>query len=311
MRETTQASDFTMTPRIIAETLPMIAEAAHVDFTAALMHLLDGVFAIAGFLLLLAWYRARLRNPGAWSLEAAPNRPNHLADESVLLATGVYFLSALLVGVFFKWKPDGMSDLGSRLLGSIAMNLAGVAVCAWIAATRFEGGVYHMTVGTPRSRRSAGLLVAAAAIVAVGLCPLVAMGVVLGVRWVAPDFPFPTHPTLSALRDGDVSTALIAGLWFSAVVTAPLAEEFFFRGIVQTRLARVLDGRWRAIGVTSLAFGVVHAGQPHAMLPLVLFAVLLGYVYERTGALIYPLLLHAAFNAKNMLWETLGQGGSL
>ena len=47
-------------------------------------------------------------------------------------------------------------------------------------------------------------------------------------------------------------------LWFSAVVVAPMAEEVFFRGLLQTFLVNVLRNRWTAIAVASTLFAAVH-----------------------------------------------------
>ena len=45
--------------------------------------------------------------------------------------------------------------------------------------------------------------------------------------------------------------------------------------------------------------------QPHVVLPLAVLGVLLGVLYLRTGSLLGPIVLHALFNAKTLLWETL------
>jgi membrane protease YdiL (CAAX protease family) len=33
---------------------------------------------------------------------------------------------------------------------------------------------------------------------------------------------------------------------------------------------------------------------------------MLGYAYERTGSLVSPILIHAAFNLKTLVWNALG-----
>ncbi len=340
-----------MPESILAEPLDRIAGGASTSVISTVLPAIDGLLATTSVVLVIAWAIHRRRHPRAWSLQDAPPRPNRFVDESLLIAVGTYFLAAVLVATLVGTdSPDAPKAL-IRLLAAIATNVVGLAICAGIATAQFDGGGIRLLLGNPpptpsapsaagdpstspgdpvwhrfstgadtdckpvphlfRRRSSPTALSLAATVCAIGLCPVLAMVVVIAVRWFAPDFDFSTHPTLLALRSGESSPALVVGLWLSAVVSAPLAEEFFFRGIVQTHLSKVLGGRWRAIGVTAMAFGIVHAQQPHAMLPLVLFAVLLGYVYERTGALVFPLLIHAAFNAKSMLWEALGAGSSL
>ena len=54
------------------------------------------------------------------------------------------------------------------------------------------------------------------------------------------------------------------------------------------------------------AFGAVHFAQPHAIPALVVLSLLIGYAYERTGSLVAPVVIHAAFNLKTLIWSALG-----
>jgi membrane protease YdiL (CAAX protease family) len=99
------------------------------------------------------------------------------------------------------------------------------------------------------------------------------------------------------------------------VVTAAGTEEFFFRGVLQSRLKVALRSRWLAIGVTAILFALYHA--PYAYhnpawgtqnnlwgavrvaaetgLPL---GVLLGGVFELSGeSLSASILAHALINS--------------
>src|SRR5262249_14178247 len=116
-----------------------------------------------------------------------------------------------------------------------------------------------------------------------------------------------THPTLSALHEIH-SFLLSSALWCGAVIAAPIAEECFFRGLLQTALVNLLQSRWVAIGISSVAFGAVHIGQPHIVPALIFLGLLLGYAYERTGGLLAPILIHALFNLKNLIWDNFSGG---
>lgn len=89
-----------------------------------------------------------------------------------------------------------------------------------------------------------------------------------------------------------------------SLIVAPVIEELFFRGVVQSRLrARGgLWGRpWIAIGVTAVCFGLAHlwvASAAHAALVLAP-ALVIGWVYERTRSIALCIALHSASNA---LW---------
>lgn len=86
------------------------------------------------------------------------------------------------------------------------------------------------------------------------------------------------------------------------VIIAPFVEELLFRGILQTYVKRFL-GKKAAILVSSLAFAALHyaGSQGIGNIPLLgslfVFALYLGFIYERQQALIANITLHVVFNA--------------
>jgi membrane protease YdiL (CAAX protease family) len=84
------------------------------------------------------------------------------------------------------------------------------------------------------------------------------------------------------------------------VVGAPIAEELFFRGLLQRALQRVLPGTGMlGIGAAATLFGLAHLGSTEgAALPaLIAFGVVLGVLYDRTGRLGPGIAAHMTFNA--------------
>lgn len=79
------------------------------------------------------------------------------------------------------------------------------------------------------------------------------------------------------------------------VVAAPLAEEIFYRGLLQRTLARHWP-IWLTMVVTSLAFGASH-GQLLQFPALVAFGLVLSYLAHRTGRLGLNTWAHVGFNA--------------
>lgn len=85
------------------------------------------------------------------------------------------------------------------------------------------------------------------------------------------------------------------------LLIAPLIEEMFFRGVVHAGLRRRHDilGQPRvAIVVTAIAFGAAHlaiAPWSHA-LAVMLPALAIGWVYERSRSVLLCVLLHAMCN---------------
>ena len=83
----------------------------------------------------------------------------------------------------------------------------------------------------------------------------------------------------------------------SVVVFAPVCEELLFRGVLYPSL-RDLGHRRMAIAASSLLFAAIH-GSLALMLPLTVLSGALVWLYEKTGSIIAPILMHAAFNAVN------------
>jgi membrane protease YdiL (CAAX protease family) len=89
---------------------------------------------------------------------------------------------------------------------------------------------------------------------------------------------------------------------------APVAEELFFRGYLQTRLTRRFGG-WPGIVVTSALFGLVHLDRIHTPSAF-LIGLYLGWLTLRTGSIRPAMLAHAANNALWVLatWARFGTG---
>ena len=86
------------------------------------------------------------------------------------------------------------------------------------------------------------------------------------------------------------------------LVVAPLAEEFFFRRVLQEWLEKYLGGDDLApVLLSSLAFAAAHAGQGLAYVPLFPFSLVLGFIAQRTGSIVPCILLHALFNAVSVV----------
>ncbi len=84
-----------------------------------------------------------------------------------------------------------------------------------------------------------------------------------------------------------------------AVVVAPLAEETIFRGYLYG-VAKKYVGRVWALVAVSLLFAAIHMHLP-AFAGLFVLAVALTIIYEFTGALWAPMLMHALFNATSLI----------
>jgi membrane protease YdiL (CAAX protease family) len=90
-----------------------------------------------------------------------------------------------------------------------------------------------------------------------------------------------------------------------AIVIAPLAEEFFFRGFLYGVLKRYA-GALPALVFTGVAFAVIHLHVP-SLLPLFLLACVLTLAYELSGSLLVPMAMHALFNAITLVGVFRGE----
>ncbi len=89
-------------------------------------------------------------------------------------------------------------------------------------------------------------------------------------------------------------TALEAlALAATTVIAAPVCEELMFRGYVQRAYER--RSIWVGIAVGGVIFALYHL-RFQGLLALIPVALGLGYVAWRTGSLLPPMLMHAAYN---------------
>jgi membrane protease YdiL (CAAX protease family) len=89
-----------------------------------------------------------------------------------------------------------------------------------------------------------------------------------------------------------------------AIVIAPVAEEFIFRGMLYPLVKRLGSPRYAFFGMSAI-FAEIHFDMG-TLVPLFVFALALTWLYERTDNLLAPITAHALFNATNLvmlLWQ--------
>ena len=84
-----------------------------------------------------------------------------------------------------------------------------------------------------------------------------------------------------------------------AVVLAPVAEEFIFRGVLFTTLKQHGFSKTAWIGV-NLLFALIH-GDLEIFVPLFFLSLVLTWLYEITDSLLASFFTHALFNAANLI----------
>ncbi len=116
------------------------------------------------------------------------------------------------------------------------------------------------------------------------------------------------HDTLQQLAESPADVWLVV-MALLVTLAAPVLEEVMYRGILQRMIVGLDLSRWTAILITSGVFVAMHTGvaQWHALPALFVLSVGFGWVYERTGRLTAPIVMHVLFNAVNLglAWWTV------
>ncbi|MFA7236454.1 MAG: CPBP family intramembrane glutamic endopeptidase [Phycisphaeraceae bacterium] len=255
-------------------------------------------------LLLLAWQKRR----GVFreSIFAdAPARTGELTLIDLLFGMILMFGGPMFVAALAQSRW-GMPETPAELLRWTVLAELGMLPAVGLVCIRvhqsIEGGLRGFGFRLDRF----GTRLATAMRVMLFVVPMTFMMLMaVGALWklLVADTPAVGHPLLRAIRD-EPSQVTRIGLIASAVIVAPIFEEFFFRGLIQTamRNSGSRPGRWPVIVATSTLFALVHWGSvsPPALPGLFVLGMGLGYVYERTGALWASMLLHLMFNAANI-----------
>lgn len=87
-------------------------------------------------------------------------------------------------------------------------------------------------------------------------------------------------------------------LIISAAIVAPLVEEIVFRGFIYGVIKRYTDGIFAAL-CSSLLFAAIHL-HVGTLFPLAMLAMVFCAMYELTGCLLVPILMHGLFNATSL-----------
>lgn len=248
--------------------------------------------ALAAFVGAVLVIRRRLARGGP----LVPGRPQLAVPWSgrdVLAVITAY----LVVGAVAAAVVPGSAPLADRIAASgLVTLLVAVGSGLWLVRRGATPADLGFVMG--HGRQDVGI-----AVVALGLVvlPLLALAGLLNL--IVP-YEHYVVDLLAARRDP--WTVFVVAM--SAVVVAPLAEEFFFRRLLQGWLEKRLGGGgMQPVLLSSLAFAAAHVGQGLAFVPLFPLAVVLGVIARQTGSIVPCVLLHGLFNAVSVAL-LLGRG---
>ena len=289
----------------------LINQLFYFDETARAAHIVLGVISVlfmlvlgVGCVIIAKWIVGT--RFGSKALDDSPARPNMLTPAPVfivfLMWSFLILAISLCISTFFVKKPDKATLLGINIVSSIIGSIVTIVFCLFVGKKYFEDGLkgFGLTFNAKRLfREKLGGLGMFLAIWPLTIITYNAI-YLLGTFVVGKDFEMPKHDYLASLSDSPPLWVMVA-MFISAVYVAPVTEEMIFRGLFQTLLKRITHSKWPAIFFTSFLFAMIHGGGMMLHWPtLVVLSMGLGYAYEKTGSLVYPIVMHAAFNFVNI-----------
>jgi ABC-2 type transport system permease protein len=236
-------------------------------------------------LALALWQKARDQLP--YLLDPSASPPARVSTADGLIAAMLFFV--LQSVLFLVLREPAARTEGEALVW--AFSLAGVLVYAvmrlvyWLTKTSGVPVMLRQNAGQAVMWGVAGGIVAAA--LCYGYLDLIQ-------RWelFSPAQLASTVPMLE-------TTWLV----LLTVVAAPLCEEFIFRGLIFGGLRRSL-GLLPSMLMSAALFAIVH--PPVSMLPVFVLGLCTAFVYDRTRALLAPVLVHAVYNGSLVALQLLG-----
>ncbi len=244
-----------------------------------------------GLCVLVAWCVWRAIRPAKLLLASVPGRKNTLTPVHILLLfVGCWLVNSGLYQVL-SWAMDAKSPRFQALWMLVAqpcMLILGIVMAAYtfrfglrrgfgLSARHWLNGIFRGVLGY------------------LAVLP-VCTGLLMLSMWILPQGLKKEHHALVLLGLKDLPGVWKAMAVCGAVIMAPLAEEIFFRGLLQSMVRRYSGGAWPAVIISSAVFAAMHFGTPQAIVPLFALGVVLGYSYEHTGRLYRSILIHALFN---------------
>ena len=107
---------------------------------------------------------------------------------------------------------------------------------------------------------------------------------------------------LQKMADDKSMISGISGILYGCIF-GPIAEEIGFRGILLGGLLKTRCRPWLAILISAIAFGLLHK-FPMAFFGSIIFGIIVGWLYWRTGSIIPGIIMHIANNSLTAIDST-------
>jgi ABC-2 type transport system permease protein len=243
-----------------------------------------GLMVLTALLGMALWQKARDHLPYLLDPDASPPARVSLADG--LIAALLFFV---LQGLVALMLASGVQKLTGRVV-LIAFSVAGAAT---YGGMRF---VYWRlkAQGVPRTFGT-------------GFGGTVGWGILGGLTAAAAAYIYLRIAAHTSLFEGAHDSIFtgregLLGLSILAIAAAPLFEEFIFRGLIFGGLRRSLNLPTSALASAAI-FALVHPAP--SVIPVFGLGIAAAVVYERTGLLLGPMVVHSVYNAAVVIYQAL------
>lgn len=211
------------------------------------------------------------------------------------------FLAVTFLGVLLASAvaSGAVGETIQRVVLLPASSIAAAGFTLLVVSRRFPGQTWRLRGPQRPAWRAVGtgLVWGLGSYLAVGL----GLGSLLQALATAGGGELPEIQT--TFRDFAADPAVAPVFLFGAIVLAPIGEELLFRGMLFQAL-RSRFGVWPGIGVSAIAFALVHwdptttlGGNLLVVTTIFALGMLLAWMFHRTGSLVVPVAAHCIFNA--------------
>lgn len=217
------------------------------------------------------------------------------------LVLGFFLISALLVTVVLLTDLDERQTDAAGLIVTIFWEASFAGVVLALALRR---GATFRTLGFRRPERWGPLPI----LVVASYGSLLAYGLFIeGLKQLGIDVGWFEGGNQIDIAEGDSAFPLVVMLvivGLAVTITAPLAEELFFRGLVYRALSEVWSPAL-AIFVSGFLFGAFHLNIA-VLIPFTILGMLLAWGFRASGSIWVPIAAHFTINSVSFTVTVIG-----
>jgi membrane protease YdiL (CAAX protease family) len=201
-----------------------------------------------------------------------PNLVGYLKITQFFYSIAAFFLPAAIFA--FLWQPKPVSFLGLKPMPSLIQIV--LALLALYASLPFAGWLGEWNETWPLPQQFKDMEKAAEQLLTVML-------------------------KMPTIQDLFVNLILVA-------IVPAIAEELFFRGVLQRLITQSTRSVWVGLLITSVVFSAIH-GEAFGFLPRIVLGFIIGAIYALSGSLWLSIFAHILNNGMQVVWLYLFQHG--